>query len=141
MNWGTSIVIGMAMAMTAVVSAGIYMVSHDTDSLEENDYYENSLKYDQDYNQKGQTLQANAVPTITLSDDSLKIRFRSAGNKGRVLLKRPSDNSMDMTLPFEITRNEYNIPLDALKNGAWHLRINWKNDKEDYLYEKELYLP
>ncbi|WP_028296936.1 FixH family protein [Olivibacter sitiensis] len=141
MNWGTSIVIGMAIAMTAIVSAGIYMVSHDTDSLEESDYYENGLNYDQDYNQKEQAVQAHAVPVVSLLNDSLKIRFQSAGNKGQVFLKRPSDKSMDMTLPFDITKNEYQIPLGALKNGAWHIRINWKNNKKDYLFEEELYVP
>lgn len=135
------IVLGMAIAMTAVVGAGIYMVSNDTDTLEESDYYENSLNYDQDYNQKEQAVQAHAVPLVSLLNDTLQIRFQSAGNKGQILLKRPSDNSMDMKLPFEITKNEYRIPLHALKNGAWHLRINWKNGNEDYLYERELYVP
>ena len=46
MNWGLKIVIGLATFIVFIVSMGIYMVSKDTDSLVDNDYYEKSLSYD-----------------------------------------------------------------------------------------------
>ena len=52
MNWGTKIFLTLAVFMLCIVGAGIYMVSHDSDSLEEDDYYEQGLNYDQAYEKK-----------------------------------------------------------------------------------------
>jgi len=46
MNWGTKIILALALFMTLIVSFGVYMVSHDTDSLVAEDYYERGLNYD-----------------------------------------------------------------------------------------------
>jgi len=46
MNWGTKIVIALALFMALIVSFGVYMVSRDTDSLVAEDYYERGLNYD-----------------------------------------------------------------------------------------------
>lgn len=46
MNWGTKIVVALALFMALMVTFGIYMVSSDTDSLVAEDYYERGLNYD-----------------------------------------------------------------------------------------------
>jgi len=46
MNWGTKIVIALALFIALIVSFGVYMVSQDTDSLVAEDYYERGLNYD-----------------------------------------------------------------------------------------------
>ena len=46
MNWGTKIVVALALFIALIVSFGIYMVSSDTDSLVAEDYYERGLNYD-----------------------------------------------------------------------------------------------
>ncbi|WP_188747837.1 FixH family protein [Parapedobacter defluvii] len=46
MNWGTKIVITLALFIALIVSFGVYMVSKDTDSLVAEDYYERGLNYD-----------------------------------------------------------------------------------------------
>jgi len=46
MNWGTTIVIALALFVTLIVSFGAYMMTRDTDSLVAADYYERGLNYD-----------------------------------------------------------------------------------------------
>lgn len=46
MNWGTKIVITLALFIALIVSFGVFMVSKDTDSLVAEDYYERGLNYD-----------------------------------------------------------------------------------------------
>lgn len=46
MNWGIKIILALALFMVLIVSFGIYMVNHDTDSLVAEDYYERGLNYD-----------------------------------------------------------------------------------------------
>lgn len=47
MNWGTKIVIALALFMVLIISFGIYMVTHADDPLVAEDYYERGLNYDQ----------------------------------------------------------------------------------------------
>lgn len=46
MNWGTKIVIALALFIVLITTFGVYMVSTDTDSLVAEDYYERGLQYD-----------------------------------------------------------------------------------------------
>ncbi|SFB84189.1 FixH protein [Parapedobacter composti] len=46
MDWGTKIVMALALFMIMIMSFGVYMLRHDTDSLVAPDYYERGLKYD-----------------------------------------------------------------------------------------------
>ncbi len=46
MNWGTKIVIALALFIILIASFGIYMVTQDSDSLIYEDYYERGLNYD-----------------------------------------------------------------------------------------------
>lgn len=141
MDWGTRIVVGMGIAMTTVVATGVYMVSQDKDSLEDIDYYENSLNYDDDYQQKELMVQAHATPKLSIEGDSLYITFSTTGNEGRIYFKRPSDKNLDMTLPFLVADQRYSLPLHALQPGAWQIRINWKTGQQDFLYENDLFIP
>ncbi|QNL48698.1 FixH family protein [Olivibacter sp. SDN3] len=141
MNWGLKIVIGMAMAMTSIVATGIYMVSKDTDTLEEGDYYEKGLSYDDEYAKKENVLVHHARPAIKLLNDSLIINFQHEKNRGMISFRRPSDRAMDRNVVFTTTAPLYKIPINELRKGVWHLRLEWESAGITYLENEELYIP
>ena len=130
----------MAIAMTAIVSAGIYMVSHDTDSLEDSNYYEDGLHYDTAYVKKENTLQDNAKATISLLSDSLSIQFVKEINIGVLTLRRPSDRALDKNIAFHTQNNIYRISTRDLQKGVWQVQLDWKCEGVDYLQEQQLYI-
>ena len=140
MNWGTKIVIGMALARTAVVSAGIYMVSHDTDSLEDSNYYEDGLHYDTAYAKKENILAHHAKAEVSLSKDSLTIRFTKESNVGILTLRRPSDRSLDKNIAFQTQDDTYQISTRDLHKGIWQMQLDWKSEGIDYLQEQQVYI-
>lgn len=140
MNWGLKIIFGMGLAMLLIVATVVYMVGKDTDMLEENDYYERGLNYDEVYTSKQNLLQDNAEPTITVQADTLQILFTKNGNKGIVHFKRPSDGHLDVDSSFETSANLLKLPTSTFKRGNWRIEIVWESAGTSYIFEKALFL-
>ena len=140
MNWGGYIIVGMAIAMSAVVATGIYMVSRDTDTLEDPAYYEKGLDYDHDFNRKQQMVRHQARPDIRIERDTLRITFSSPGNKGQLYLIRPDSQAADKTIPVSTAGTEYVLPVGALNSGAWQLRLEWEQHTIHFLHEQPIYI-
>ncbi len=139
MSWGIKIIIGLGTFMLFIISAGLYMVVKNTDSLEESDYYEKSLTYDQVYAEKQNLLKDHAEPTVQVLADTLCLQFKEAHNHGVLKFKRPADSSMDVTWPFATTDGSYKIAIESFEKGNWQLEISWKNGHTSYLSDHSLY--
>lgn len=138
MNWGLKIVIGMAAFMLFIIGASLYMVSQDSDSLIDEDYYEHSLSYDQVYNSKSNLIKDKARPTVVIRSDTLEIKFISSVNNGKLIFKRPSDGSLDTTIPFYTPTEYFKLPISTFKSGLWQLEITWTNNDKQYVYSQSL---
>ncbi len=124
--------------MSCIVAAGIYMVSRDSDSLEEDDYYEQGLNYDQAYEKKQNVLTMQESPRIEIKKDTLYIHFVSKINKGKLLFRKPSDSRLDKELPFQTTNNLFVLPISTFDRGLWNLYIDWKSVGKDFLFEEHI---
>lgn len=140
MNWGTKLALSLGIFMVAIASAGVYMVTQNNDSLEEGDYYEKGLNYDETYRRKQNVLNDTMTPTLQLKGDSLIIHFGRNDNQGELLLKRPSDDSLDVRFPFQIEGKRFSMSLETLERGAWNFSISWKSNGQDYLFQEALNL-
>lgn len=140
MNWGSKIVIGLAAFMLFIIGVSIYMVSHDSDTLIDNDYYENSLSYDQVYDSKQNLINDNAKPNILLGKDTLTITFVTTNNQGKLIFKRPSDGGLDREIPFATADRQFKLPITTFVKGNWSLDISWENSKKSYLHSQSLYI-
>jgi len=129
----------MAIAMTAVVCTGVYMVNKDTDSLEETNYYEKGLNYDEEYQRKENVALHQNKAQVFRQDDSLVVNFSKKYNKVVLSLKRPSDETLDRKLSFSTVRS-YKIPINDLKKGIWHVRLEWENGGLNYLQDENIYI-
>lgn len=138
MNWGTKIFLSLAVFMFCIVAAGFYMIAHDSDSLEEDDYYEQGLNYDQAYEKKQNVLTMKEMPTVEIRKDTLYIHFVSKINKGKLLFRKPSDNKLDRELPFQTTDKLLTLPISTFDKGMWNLYIDWKSAGKDFLFEEHI---
>ncbi|KGE15806.1 FixH family protein [Sphingobacterium deserti] len=139
MNWGTKIFIGLGVCMLCIVCTGIYMVVKNTDSLEEVDYYEKSLHYDEVYLGKQNLLRDDAGPAVRVIGDTLCIDFKEAHNQGYLKFKRPADDTMDTTLPFATTASGYRVAIASFQKGNWQMEISWESEGKTYISEHRLY--
>ncbi len=140
MNWGMKIVVGLATFMLFIVGAGIYMVTQDSDSLLDDDYYEKGLAYDEVYERKQNLVDDQAKPTVQLEKDTLAIIFRSLGIKGQLSFKRPSDGHQDKQIPLYTATEVFKLPVSSFSKGNWLLEITWENNHKAYMDTQSLYI-
>lgn len=140
MNWGTKIILGLGSFMLFIIASSIYMVTKDSDSLIDEDYYENSLNYDEVYNRKQNLINDDVSTSIVQREDTLHIQFNSGDNKGELIFRRPSDGSMDRAVPFYTATNMLKLPILDLQKGNWSLELNWENSGKKYIQSQAFYI-
>jgi hypothetical protein len=141
MNWGTKLVVAMALFMAFIITLGIKMVFSNDDSLIENDYYEQGLKYNEKYDAKRSAMTDSVVPGINVNDQRLSISFSDPA-KCRLNFKRLSDAKMD-TVFERFTNEDHVVKISAgdLKSGPWMLSLNYIVNGKTYLLELEIIMP
>lgn len=140
MNWGIKIIIILVLIVVSTVSVGIYMVSKDTDTLEESSYYERGLNYEAIIEHKRNVLRDQAEPEISVKEQYIEVNFKDGPNQGNFLLKRPSDQSLDVNMPFKTTNQQYTLSRKGLEAGMWEVQLNWSCNEVEYFFEKQIYL-
>lgn len=141
MNWGVKILLTLITIVVVTVSAGIYMVSQDTDSLVEDGYYEKGLDYESIIEHQRNVDAHDAQPEITVKDNYLEFLFKEGNNKGEIILKRPSDQNLDRVIPFSSTDSKYTLSLNGIQNGAWEIQLIWEQDTIPFFFQKRIYIP
>lgn len=138
MNWGTKLVIGMAIFMAFIIGLGLIMVNSKSDDLVDANYYEDGLKYDRDYNRKEQVLKDHAEPEININPENLSLKFAQPAT-GKIRFVHNSDKKLDAAMEFKSeANNEVSIPLQNMAKGSWHLILEWKSEGKAYLFDKEI---
>jgi hypothetical protein len=144
-NWGTGIFIFIVLFMAACF-AFLYYARHQVWNLVEEDYYPKELRYEE---RLQATRNANAlVPpvAITLGTSDLEVGFpeffRGAELKGSILVYRPSDETMDVTLPLTTdTSLVRRIPVSKLARGRVVVKVEWTTAGKGYYVEKDIFVP
>src|SRR5690606_8203824 len=139
MNWGLKIIIGLGAFMLFILSAGIYMVTQDTDTLEHEDYYEKSLAYNEVYQRKQNLIDDNARPTVSVKNDNLHIIFSTLVKWGDLTLKRASNGKLDKSVLFVTQGRHYTLPVSSFTKGSWQLEISLQHDGTPYRSDHNLY--
>ena len=142
MNWGTKLVIGMALFMGFIIFLATRMViSGNDDALIDKNYYEKGLAYNGDYNKKKQAMQDSIIPEIDITPLGLALSFPVPVSY-KLSLKRLDNDSMDLI--FEGHTDEercIEIPAEQLAKGTWFLSIEYAKDVQHYLFEKQIVMP
>lgn len=141
MNWGVKIFVTLLLFVIVAVSTGIYMVSNDHDSLVEEDYYEKGLEYDSTYNHKINVRELNLEPQVVIDSGFIIIQFQETGSNGQLALRRESDSSQDLEVPFSTKSDVFKLPIAELRDGRWNIQIDWKSQRGvPLLFEKSIYI-
>lgn len=140
MNWGGKIIIGLGSFMLFIIVTVIYMVTKDSDTLIDENYYETSLSFDDVYISKQNLIRDNAKPILTFQNDTLIIAFSADENKGNITFKRPSDGSLDKVIPFDVKGEQFKIPISSFTKGNWSVEIFWNQGGISYMHNQALYI-
>lgn len=140
MNWGMRIVLGLGTFMLFIICSVIYMVSKDSDTLIDDEYYEHSLNYDEVYDRKQNLQDDQATPNVKLVSDTMIITFKSENIKGDLNFKRPSDGELDKKIPLYTNTDVFKLPISALAKGNWSLEILWESQGKAYIHNQSIFI-
>lgn len=144
-NWGTSIAVVYGIFALVMIFALIKSTGHDH-SLVVEDYYDQDLKYQQQFEkmQHSRDLQEPVEIRLNNVDRAVEIQFPVSmqGLSGEVLFYNPVDKKLDYkvsVLPDQTSHKQV-IPIDRLRPGKWKVKIDWKAAGQAFYDEKELIL-
>lgn len=142
MNWGAKIVMGMVTFMLFIIVMVCYMFYvHGRDALIEDDYYEQGINYDDEFNATKQMLNADAEPEINISAQQIIIKLKDSASYN-LNLKRAS-NITDDKIKNGSTVGSSNLILferTDLPKGLWFLKLKWKVKGKEFMFKKNITL-
>ncbi len=140
MSWGKGIALlysGFVVFMVGLV----YLCLQQKDLfLVTPDYYKEELVFQDQIDQKQNVADLSEAVEIIQTETKIAVNFpeECSESSGEVRLYRPSNATMDISIPFRLSlNNTFEIATDKLDKGLWVLKVNWnKADIKYYLEEK-----
>lgn len=139
MNWGTKIILALSSFMLFIIGSVVYMLISNKDTLEDTNYYERALQYDETYQRKQMVLTNHQEPIVEVIDNQLTVTFVNTISTGKLTLRRPSDQTRDVSIHLD-SSIDYKIPVQLLQSGLWNCILEWEYNGDNYLFEENIYL-
>lgn len=140
LNWGTFLAMGMATFIIFIVSLGIRMAM-SSDSVEEKNYYEKGLRYDERINSEKNTAALSIKPVILFlaQNNTLQINMpdKMTVESAELLLYKPDAAASDVHADVSVLRqtSTAEIDLKGLPSGRWIAKFNWQSKGKPYYLE------
>ena len=141
-NWGTGIAVFYILFMVVLVSVVIKTKSYDH-SLVMNNYYEEDLKYQQQYDKLANTQAMDTPVLINQQPDKVTIQFPKEMEdvNGEVWMFRPSNAKQDFRLPIQVSgENVMEIPTGSMSQGRWKIKVDWQSSSKKFYKEETIVL-
>ena len=143
-NWGTGIVIALALFMSFITYLVITMTTdkaynHD---LVVEDYYKEELAYQEEIDAE-ENLKALSEKIVSKkAENGWLITFpkeiQNDKIKGTVFLYRPSNKQLDFDFPIVLSGSNLLIPDERLLDGRWNITLDWEYGGKSYLYKESI---
>ena len=145
LNWGTGIVIAMALFMTFILQYVYRAVSNSDNHYElvSEDYYKDELYYQQEINKINDASKLDKNVTVKRIKEGFLVTFPInmdvAKIKGNIYFQRPSDKNLDFEQDISLKEHKLLIKHNNLVAGKWNVRVDWKYEDEEYLLKETVF--
>ena len=145
-NWGTGIVIAIALFMAFIL---YFVIKVQTNSKYDNElvvqeYYKHDAHFGDEMVRAQNAQDLPQKPVITNNEDGITIAFPDVfvpkDIKGKVSFYRSSSEKMDFDVPISLTGSSLLIPKKRLLGGRWEINMEWQYDGKQYLTKKTTYI-
>jgi len=106
-------------------------------------YYEKTLKYEEQITRIKNTQALNEKPDIAFARDKGMLILTMpeiSGQRnfsGNVHLFRPSNFKLDRNFILQLDQQGRQIiPLTAIERGKWEIQIRWSDNQKEYYFEQ-----
>jgi len=136
MNFGTKIVIALAIFIVFILTLGFFMMQGASKEAPEDNYYEKDLRYEQEIQaQKNAGALSQKVNFELKENKTLAISFPKEVEhyQGEILFLRPDNAQQDKNIPLKLDESNFqNIDIQDFKKGLWKVQAKWKMKDKEY---------
>ena len=144
--WPIGIFVFYGVFVVALLIAVFLTVNNDMEMVTD-DYYEKTLKYEDQIARIRNTNTLSEKPLAVLSNDKtfLILTMPEISGKrnfeGKIHLFRPSNFRLDRNFPLQLNSQGIQlIPAQDLDSGKWEIQIQWRAAEKEYYFEQVLIL-
>jgi hypothetical protein len=110
------------------------------------DYYEKTMVYQQQIDSESNAMSLEHPLEWILDDGDILLVYPpellNSGLQGAIVMYRPSDASLDLTIPVEVdTSGVQRISGADLRRGLWEMQVRWTSDGISYFSKADVFLP
>lgn len=141
LNWGHKMAITMTVFIGFIVTLGIIM-GNNNDSIEEANYYEKGLHYDNQLDKERHTNTLSKKPVIHFDEAAdLLIIERPEGLEmvqTELLLYKPDAKSDDIIVDVSELKKQEKVSFSMvdMPRGKWIAKFNWSDAIQEYYLEQ-----
>lgn len=141
MNWGYKILIVYSLFIVAMLSMVYKCTQQNTDLVSEN-YYEQEVKYQDQFNRMQNSSQAENRLVINASLGSADIQYPAAFTslkvEGKITFFRPDNKKLDFSVPVEMIAGMQHIKSEKLTKGYWKVQTYWNSGGKPFYQENKI---
>lgn len=142
MNWGKWIVVAF-LSFAAFIAVLVVVCFKEDVSLVSSRYYEDDLRYQQQYDQETLAAALQIKPDISINKSGVVVVYPNFGNieYGTLTIMRPANATLDHK--FELLQQRDSIQQFAVTNfvsGLYKVSMQWKENGKAYRLDKSLVL-
>ena len=141
LSWPTGIIIAIVSFMIFILSFVYKSVAMDEyqHELVSEDYYRDELHYQEEINKLNNANTLDKNIELKQTSDGVTLFFPENipqdNISGVITFQRLSNQKLDFTEEINLTDHKQFIPETKIVPGKWLVRIEWKNEDEEYLYK------
>jgi nitrogen fixation protein FixH len=145
-NWGTGIVIAIALFMSFILYFVIKVQSNSKydNELVVEEYYKKDARFSEEMDRVQNAQDLDQKPIITKTAAGITIVFPAVYDpkniKGKVSLYRPSNKKLDFEMLISLSNPSLLIPKSNLVGGRWDLNMEWQYNGKLYLTKEIIYI-
>jgi nitrogen fixation protein FixH len=145
-NWGTGIVIAIALFMSFILYFVIKVQSNSKydNELVVEEYYKKDARFSEEMDRVQNAQDLDQKPIITKTAAGITIVFPAVYDpkniKGKVSLYRPSNKKLDFEMLISLSDPSLLIPKSNLVGGRWDLNMEWQYNGKLYLTKEIIYI-
>lgn len=143
-NWGTGIVIALAVMMSGMLFLVYYATRQDY-SLVEKNYYQKEIAYQEHIDKVKNANALNEKIALLQTGNRLRLTFPDLFHadtlKGTIHLYSPVSEKNDLIVPIQLDNQlSQLVSIGKLPKGRYKIKVDWTARKTPYYQELEIFL-
>jgi hypothetical protein len=142
-NWGFKIALVYVVFVIGIMYM-VFLTSKQNRDLVSDDYYAEELAYQKVIDQSSKTASLQSHVEISTTGNAVQVslpkEFEHAAISGNWSLYYAANQEKDIKGSFQTSAAAFSINIPNDVKGNYLLKLHWKSNKEEYYFEKPIFL-